>query len=96
MSRRVSPLAGFQVTINGRFWVTAEVENPVIREVARIELPSTMVVTIRARSDSVSVFMLAVMHERACSVKINVVIKKIKVLVILKPRTSKKDKFFVG
>jgi len=24
MSRRVSPLAGFQVTINGRFWVTAE------------------------------------------------------------------------
>ena len=24
MSRRVSPLAGFQVTIIGRFWVTTE------------------------------------------------------------------------
>ena len=26
MSRRVSPLAGFQVTIIGRFWVTTEAE----------------------------------------------------------------------
>jgi hypothetical protein len=26
MSRRVSPLAGFQVTIIGRFWVTTEVD----------------------------------------------------------------------
>jgi hypothetical protein len=28
MSRRVSPLAGFQVTINGRFWVIAEAHFP--------------------------------------------------------------------
>ena len=26
MSRRMSPLAGFQVTTYGRFWVTAEVD----------------------------------------------------------------------
>jgi hypothetical protein len=31
MSRRVSPMAGFQVTIMGRFWVTTEANRPSIR-----------------------------------------------------------------
>jgi hypothetical protein len=31
MSRTLLPLAGFEVTFNGRFWVTTEAEHELIR-----------------------------------------------------------------
>jgi hypothetical protein len=41
MSRRVSPLAGFQVTIIGRFWVTTEVNRPPSPSVSQANLSTT-------------------------------------------------------
>jgi hypothetical protein len=37
MSRRVSPLAGFQVTIIGRFWVTTE-DFPKINRASSVDI----------------------------------------------------------